>query len=53
MLNNEKAFDDFLDDCFIGQDPICKASEEKILELIPSQLISEIIDEEYQSRLSA
>ena len=45
MISSNKAFDDFVDDCFIEEDPICKSNSERSLELVASQLISELIEE--------
>ena len=36
------AFDDFVDDCFIGGDPICGLIGEKSLELVAAQFSSEL-----------
>ncbi len=41
----ESAFDNFVDDCFIDGDPLCDISKEPPLELVASQLISELINE--------
>ena len=46
MTSIGSAFDDFVDDCFIEHDPLCNISSEKSLELVASQLISELIEEE-------
>ena len=46
MASNNFAFDDFVDDCFIEEDPICGLNEEKSLELVASTLISELISED-------
>ena len=46
MTSPNTAFDDFVDDCFIDQDPLCEASREKSLELVASQLISELVAED-------
>ena len=45
MTTTDFAFDDFVDDCFIDEDPLCGASNEKSLELVASQLISELVAE--------
>ena len=46
MATNNFAFDDFVDDCFIEEDPICELKGEKSLELVASTLISELISED-------
>ena len=46
MLEENTAFDDFVDDCFIEEDPICGLNGEKSLELVASTLISELISED-------
>ena len=46
MTSIDSAFDDFVDDCFIEQDPLCNVSSGRSLELVASKLISEIIEEE-------
>ena len=43
MENLNEAFDDFIDDCFIGSDPICNQELDPSLEIVASQLISEVI----------
>ena len=43
---NPSAFDDFVDDCFLEEDPLFDASREKSLELVASQLISELVEED-------
>ena len=45
MSSTNFAFDDFVDDCFIEEDPICTLSGEKSLELVASQLISGLVSE--------
>ena len=44
MALADSAFDDFVDDCFIEQDPICKKNTERYYELVASQLIAELIE---------
>jgi len=44
------AFDDFVDDCFIAEDPICEWRGEKSLELLASPLISELVSENQESK---
>ncbi len=46
MDRTHEAFRDFVDDCFVDEDPLCNLRRDKSLELVPSQLISEIIQEE-------
>ena len=46
MISNNSAFDDFVDDCFLEEDPLCDISEGKSLELVASQLISQIVAED-------
>ena len=43
MQAKNSGFDDFVDDCFIEEDPICQTSREDSLELIASQLLSELV----------
>ncbi len=45
MLEKNKAFDDFVDDCFIDKDPICNISKNNSLEIVASQLISELVEQ--------
>ena len=45
MISSNRAFDDFVDDCFVEKDPISNINSERSLELIASQLISEVIEE--------
>ncbi len=45
MIYSRTAFDDFVDDCFVEEDPICDINSERSLELVASQLISELIEE--------
>tara|TARA_B100000700_G_C14966240_1_gene819005 strand:+ start:1133 stop:1285 length:153 start_codon:yes stop_codon:yes gene_type:complete len=48
MNYNTLAFDDFIDDCLVGKDPICQVNKDASQELIASKLISELInDDEY------
>jgi len=49
MIASNPAFDDFVDDCFVGEDPLCNISSERSLELVASQLISELIEEDKDS----
>ncbi len=46
MVQNDSALDDFIDDCFIEDDPLCCNRKERSLDLIASQLISEIVTQE-------
>ena len=39
------AFDDFVDDCFIEQDPICGLRDEMSPESVASKLISGLVSE--------
>ncbi len=46
MKVENTGFDDFVDDCFIDEDPICKKSSDASLELVASQIISELLTED-------
>ena len=55
MNKSDAAFDAFLDDCYLGEDPICNiidqkqkniSKSEKELELVASQIITGLIDED-------
>ncbi len=46
MLQTNDAFEDFVDDCFIDDDPICNINRERSLELAASKIISELLTEE-------
>ena len=46
MDKTHEAFCDFVDDCFVNEDPLWNVNRDKSLDLISSQLISEIIQEE-------
>jgi len=50
MSSSNFAFDDFVDDCFIEEDPICEQRGDKSLELVASQLMSELVSENQQSK---
>jgi len=50
MSSANFAFDDFVDDCFIEEDPICARRGETSLELVSSQLISELVSENQESK---
>ena len=52
MSSANFAFDDFVDDCFIEEDPICERRGEKSLELVASQLISELVSENQESKIA-
>ncbi len=43
MSTRKSPFDDFVDDCFIDEDPLCNISQERSLELVASQLITELL----------
>ena len=43
MSSSTSAFDDFVDDCFIGKHPLCKRTKEESQELIASQIIAELL----------
>ncbi len=43
MSEENTAFDDFVDDCFIDEDPLCDMSRSNSLELVASKLISELV----------
>ena len=45
MFSQNAAFDDFIDDCFLDEDPLCNKSQEKPLELVASKLIAELVAE--------
>ena len=53
MSNTESAFSDFVDDCFIDQDPICNKNKEESLELVASDLISQLLSESTDDILAA
>ncbi len=40
------AFDDFIDDCFIDDDPLCNLSIDNASEVVPSQIISAMFEAE-------
>ena len=46
MSTLHSPFDDFVDDCFLEEDPLCNKSREQSLELIASQLISGLVTED-------
>ena len=46
MDKNHEAFCDFVDDCFGDEDPLSNLSKDKSWDLVPSQLISEMMQEE-------
>ena len=52
MTATDFAFDDFVDDCFIDKDPLCGIPKGKSLELVASQLISELVDVDYDLKKS-
>lgn len=43
MTVDNSAFDDFVDDCFIADDPLCNKSREKSIELVALPSISQLI----------
>jgi len=51
MQLENPAFDDFVDDCFIDKDPLCNLSREKSIELIPSQIIEQLVRSDDQDSL--
>ncbi len=53
MTVTSSAFDDFVDDCFVQNDPICNKEKEKSLELVASQLISELLEGEEDEAIAA
>ncbi len=53
MDSQQTAFDDFVDDCYIEDDPICSKNNQKSLEVITSQLITELLTEEDNGILAA
>ena len=46
MAFTTSSFDDFVDDCFISEDPLCNKSKEHSLELVASQLIAELVSQD-------
>ena len=50
MSSSTFAFDDFVDHCFIEEDPICERRGENSLVLVASQLISELVSENQESK---
>ena len=48
MSSSNSAFDDFVDDCLIDEDPLCGFNNHKTLELVPSQLISDLVAEDQE-----
>ncbi len=52
MAVKKSPFDDFVDDCFIGEDPLCNISQERSLELVASQLITELLAQDNSMVLS-
>ena len=44
MNSSDFALDDFIDDCFINDDPLCKKDEKEYLELVASKLIASTIN---------
>ena len=53
MNSINSAFDDFVDDCFLEEDPLCNKSREESLELVASQLISELVSQDEDDTLAA
>ncbi len=53
MTDTSTAFDDFVDDCFVKNDPICNVEKEKSLELVASRLISELLTAEEDDVIAA
>ena len=43
MNNSDSVFDDFVDDCFLEEDPLCNRDSKESLELSASKLISELL----------
>lgn len=43
MTEKSSAFDAFIDDCFLDEDPICNKVRSDSLDLIGSKLISELV----------
>ena len=52
MSSTNFAFDDFVDDCFIEEDPICELRGEMSLESVASQIISELVSANQESKAS-
>ena len=48
MVSGNSAFDDFLDDCFIKEDPLCNFSNDNPLKIVDSKLVSELLKEDYE-----
>jgi len=46
MDKTYESFCDFVDDCVVKHDPLCNLSRDKSSELISSQLISEMMQED-------
>ena len=53
MPSADFAFDDFVDDCFVGEDALCDKSKEESLELVASQLISELVADDDDDLIAA
>ena len=53
MTTAINAFDDFVDDCFINEDPLCNKTTEDSLEIIASQIISELVSEDARAQKTA
>ena len=53
MTSNQAAFDDFVDDCYILEDPLCTKNSQESLELVASQLIAELLKQEDKEILAA
>ena len=46
MEKTSEAFDDFVDDCFLDEDPLCDLSRKESVETVTSQLIVEMMAED-------
>ena len=49
----DAAIDDFIEDCFIEEDPICKNRREESLELVASRLIAELVSDDDEDLIAA
>ncbi len=46
MALQNLAFDDFLDSCFIAEDPLCKSTLEQKSDLLSEKILTELIKTE-------
>ena len=52
MSTTNSPFDDFVDDCFLDEDPLCNKSRDESLEIIASQLIAELFTEDEEKMVA-